>query len=169
MTVMALVCVVIVSMTVVALALMAVRLMLRAQRMIGTATRSLREMPALMQEVRRAPAATEELLLVLTQIAESIRSYASQGETATTRTSAVTTQVFDEFEHPITRAIGVLAGTRPGASVSFGRWQVRFEEGATVAGEVRPADAAGRRDIIAPALDQNERLCPCTDFHDYGG
>jgi len=160
-------CLAVVTIALFALAVVAVRLMLRTQILVETATRSLAELPALIEEAKRTSSRAGELLLSMSRVTQSAHSRASQVASIMTRTGAMTTRLLDEIEQPLARAIGVMRGVRSGASLLFRRWQEHFENGdraPSVPGQAdeRWSDDGGR------SKDLDGRPRDATDFHDYG-
>lgn len=117
------ICMVLVTIALVGMAVMTIRLMLQVRTLIEAANRSLAELPALIEDVKRVSARADELLAAFSQIAQTTRAGVAQVEGFATRTSAIVHQVLDEIEPPVARAAGVIRGIKVGASFLFQRWQ----------------------------------------------
>lgn len=117
------ICMVIVTIALVGVTVMVVRLMFQTRTLIESANRSLAELPALIENLQRMSARTDDLLLAFSQITTSARNGVAQVEGLATRTSAMAAQLLDEIEPPVSRAVGVMRGIKAGTSFLFQRWQ----------------------------------------------
>jgi len=122
------ICMLLVTIALVAMAVMTIRLMLQTRKLIQTATRSLAELPALIEDAKRMSARADELLLAFSQITNSARSGVSQLEGFATRTSALVSHLLDEVEPPVSRTVGLIRGIKAGASFLFQRWHERASQ-----------------------------------------
>jgi hypothetical protein len=122
------ICMVLVTIALVTMAAMTIRLMLQTRKLIETATRSLAELPALIEDVKRMSARADELLRAFSQITNSARCGVAQVEGFATRTSALVSQLLDEVEPPVSRTVGWIRGIKAGASFLFQRWHVRASQ-----------------------------------------
>lgn len=122
------ICMLLVTIALVGMAVMTIRLMLQTRTLIETATRSLAELPALIEDAKRMSARADELLLAFSQITSSTRKGVAQIEGLATRTSAMVAQVLDEIEPPVATAAGLIRGIRAGASFLFQRWHTRVSD-----------------------------------------
>jgi hypothetical protein len=116
------ICIVAVTIALVGMAVMVIRLMIKTSTLIESASRSLAELPALIEEIRQISARADDLLIAFSQITGSARSAATQFESVTTRSSALASALIDEIEHPVSQAVGLIRGIRVGASFLVQRW-----------------------------------------------
>jgi hypothetical protein len=122
------VCMVVVTIALVAMAVMAVRLMIKTNTLIETTSRSLAELPTLIEEARQISARADNLLAAFAQITGSTHAAVSQFENIATRAGALASALLDEIAHPVTRVIGVMKGIRVGASFFAERWRSQVKD-----------------------------------------
>jgi len=122
------ICMVLVTIALVGMAVMTIRLMLQTRKLIETATRSLAELPTLIEDAKRMSVRADELLIAFSQITGSARDGVSQLEGFATRTSALVSQLLDEVEPPVSKTVGLIRGIKAGASFLFQRWHVRASQ-----------------------------------------
>ena len=120
------ICMIVVTLALTGIAVMAIRVMLQTYTLIQNANRSLAELPALIEDAKRASARADELLLAFTSITRSARSGASTLEGLALRSSGLASSVLDEVERPIAQAIGLIHGLRAGANTLTQLWKSRI-------------------------------------------
>ncbi len=119
------ICMVVVTIAVVAMAGVTIRLTLHTKSLIENANRSLADLPALIEEARKASARADDLMAAFTRVTRIAESAASRVEGIAMRSSSLADALLNEVEPPLSRAAGLLRGIRAGASHLIQRWQSR--------------------------------------------
>jgi hypothetical protein len=119
------ICMVVVTIAAVGMAVMSIRLMLQTKVLIENANRSLGQLPALIEDVKRASARADELLLAFSHITRAAKTGAAELESIATRSGTLANSVLDEIERPISQTVTMLRGLRLGAEAIIQRLQTR--------------------------------------------
>lgn len=117
------ICMILVTLALLGIAGLSIRLMHQTRLLIENANRSLAELPALIEQARTASARADELLHAFSRITASVEGSVSQFERLSSRTSALTTTLFDEVERPVSHVVRAIRGFQAGASHLIQRWK----------------------------------------------
>jgi hypothetical protein len=99
--------------------------MLQTKSLIETANRSLAELPALIEDVKRMSERADELLVAFSHITRSAKAGVSRFEGLATRSSTLASSLLDEVERPLSNAVGLMRGLRSGANYLMQLWSTR--------------------------------------------
>lgn len=117
------ICMILVTIALLGVAGLSIRLMHQTRVLIENANRSLAELPALIEQARKASARADELLHAFSRITSSVEGSVSQFERLSSRTSALTTTLFDEVERPVSHVVRAIRGFQAGATHLIQRWK----------------------------------------------
>ena len=125
MPLLAQICMVAATVTLIVVAIMAIRVLLETRDLLVTANRSLAELPRLIDRATRTSERADELLVAFTRITHSAGAGAAQVERLAARTTSIASMLLDEVEAPISRAVGVMRGVHAGWNHLAGLWNRR--------------------------------------------
>jgi hypothetical protein len=117
------ICMILITIALLGIAGLLIRLMFQTQALIENANRALAELPAVLEQTRQASARADELLQAFSRITSSVEASVSRFERLSSRSSALTTMLFDEVERPVSHAVRAIRGFQAGASHLIQRWK----------------------------------------------
>jgi hypothetical protein len=119
------ICMILITIALLGIAGLLIRLMFQTRVLIENANRALADLPALLEQTRQASARADELLHAFSRITSSVEVSVSQFERLSSRSSALTTMLFDEVERPVSHVVRAIRGFQTGASHLIQRWKSR--------------------------------------------
>ena len=117
------ICMVLITIALLGIAGLLIRLMLQTRVLIENANRALAELPAALEQARQASARADELLHAFSRITATVEASVSRFERLSSRSTALTTMLFDEVERPVSHMVRAIHGFQAGASHLIQRWK----------------------------------------------